>query len=37
MGMPGHPLWEQVARYGGLAMHVAGHFPDLRLELWGVR
>lgn len=32
-----HPLWEQVARYGGLALHVAGHFPDLRLELWGVR
>lgn len=32
-----HPLWEQVARHGGLAMHVAGHFPELRMELWGVR
>ncbi|MGO4812237.1 type VI secretion system baseplate subunit TssK [Cupriavidus sp. 2MCAB6] len=32
-----HPLWEQVANFGGLAMHVAGHFPGLRLELWGVR
>lgn len=33
----GHPLWAQVQRYGGLALHVAGQFPELRLELWGVR
>ena len=32
-----HPLWAQVQRYGGLALHVAGQFPELRLELWGVR
>lgn len=32
-----HPLWEQVAQYGGLALHVAGTFPELRMELWGVR
>jgi len=32
-----HPLWEQVERYGGLALHVAGSFPELRMELWGVR
>ncbi|MFK0380202.1 type VI secretion system baseplate subunit TssK [Pandoraea sp. NPDC090278] len=32
-----HPLWEQVSRYGGLALHVAGQFPELRMELWGVR
>jgi len=32
-----HPLWVQVQRYGGLALHVAGNFPELRLELWGVR
>ncbi|MRS99341.1 type VI secretion system baseplate subunit TssK [Ralstonia pickettii] len=32
-----HPLWAQVQRYGGLALHVAGYFPELRLELWGVR
>ena len=32
-----HPLWEQIERYGGLAMHVAGNFPGLRMELWGVR
>lgn len=30
-------FWEQIARHGGLAMHVAGHFPELKLELWGVR
>ncbi|BFG73745.1 type VI secretion system baseplate subunit TssK [Paraburkholderia terrae] len=31
------PLWEAVARHGGIALHVAGDFPGLRLELWGVR
>ncbi len=31
------PLWEEVARHGGLALHVAGEFPSLKLELWGVR
>ncbi|WP_144114084.1 type VI secretion system baseplate subunit TssK [Paraburkholderia sp. BCC1886] len=30
-------LWDEVARYGGLALHVAGDFPSLKLELWGVR
>jgi len=35
--MQNHPLWEQVSRFGGLSIHVAGNFPDLRLELWGVR
>ncbi|MWL87320.1 MULTISPECIES: type VI secretion system baseplate subunit TssK [unclassified Cupriavidus] len=35
--MQDHPLWGQVQRYGGLALHVAGSFPELRLELWGVR
>ncbi|WP_153102333.1 type VI secretion system baseplate subunit TssK [Paraburkholderia hayleyella] len=33
----GGPLWEEVVRHGGLALHVAGEFPSLRLELWGVR
>lgn len=32
-----HPLWDQVAQFGGLALHVAGTFPELRMELWGVR
>ena len=31
------PLWEYVARNGGLAMHIAGEFPGLLVELWGVR
>jgi type VI secretion system protein ImpJ len=31
------PFWEQIMRQGGLAMHIAGHFPELKLELWGVR
>jgi type VI secretion system protein ImpJ len=31
------PFWEQIAQSGGLAMHIAGHFPELKLELWGVR
>jgi type VI secretion system protein ImpJ len=32
-----HPLWEQVEKYGGLAFHVAGSFPGLHVDLWGVR
>ncbi|KVU84773.1 type VI secretion protein [Burkholderia ubonensis] len=35
--MRGGPLWEEVVRHGGLALHVAGDFPSLKLELWGVR
>jgi type VI secretion system protein ImpJ len=31
------PLWEEVAQHGGLALHVAGEFPALKLQLWGVR
>ncbi|KAF3998077.1 type VI secretion system baseplate subunit TssK [Glaciimonas immobilis] len=31
------PFWEQIAKHGGLAMHIAGHFPELQIELWGVR
>lgn len=31
------PLWETVAQHGGIALHVAGEFPGLKLELWGVR
>jgi type VI secretion system protein ImpJ len=31
------PLWDEIARHGGLALHVAGDFPSLKLELWGVR
>lgn len=31
------PLWEHIAHHGGLAMHIAGEFPGLLIELWGVR
>ncbi|MFC5472458.1 type VI secretion system baseplate subunit TssK [Paraherbaspirillum soli] len=31
------PFWDQIAQHGGLAMHIAGKFPELKLELWGVR
>lgn len=29
-------LWEQTVKYGGLAMHIAGNFPGLQVELWGI-
>lgn len=32
-----NPLWKQVEKFGGLALHVAGDFPDLQVDLWGVR
>ena len=35
--MQGGALWEEVVRHGGIALHVAGDFPSLKLELWGVR
>lgn len=30
-------MWTQLQRSGGLAMHVAGEFPGLELELWAIR
>ncbi|MBV8272459.1 MAG: type VI secretion system baseplate subunit TssK, partial [Cupriavidus sp.] len=30
-------LWDQIEQQGALALHVAGSFPELKLELWGVR
>ena len=30
-------LWRQLERSGGLAMHIAGEFPGLRLEFWAIR
>jgi type VI secretion system protein ImpJ len=32
-----NPLWEQLDRSGGLAMHIAGEFPGLALEFWAIR
>jgi type VI secretion system protein ImpJ len=31
------PLWDEIAHHGGIALHVAGEFPALKLQLWGVR
>lgn len=31
------PLWEHLQSHGGLALHMAGEIPGLRMELWGVR
>ena len=30
-------LWKQLERTGNLALHVAGDFPGLELELWALR
>jgi type VI secretion system protein ImpJ len=29
--------WKQLQTSGGLALHVAGEFPDLEMELWAIR
>ncbi|MDO6590555.1 type VI secretion system baseplate subunit TssK [Loktanella sp. D2R18] len=31
------PYWSQMKTSGGLAVHVAGDFPDLEMELWAIR
>ena len=31
------PIWKQVAAGNGLAIHVAGDFPALELDLWAVK
>jgi type VI secretion system protein ImpJ len=33
----GSDLWKQLERSGGLALHVAGEFPELEMELWAIR
>ena len=33
----GGDLWKQIERSGSLALHVAGDFPGLELELWAIR
>jgi len=30
-------LWKQLERSGNFALHVAGDFPGLELELWAIR
>ncbi|ANS44526.1 type VI secretion system baseplate subunit TssK [Serratia inhibens] len=31
------PFWEKVSSAGAIAIHVAGDFPGLKMELWGIR
>jgi type VI secretion system protein ImpJ len=33
----GSELWKQLERSGGLALHIAGDFPGLELEMWAIR
>jgi len=33
----GGELWKQLEKTGSLALHVAGDFPGLELELWAIR
>ncbi|MCB1949959.1 type VI secretion system baseplate subunit TssK, partial [Nitrosomonas sp.] len=33
----GNDIWKQLERTGGLAMHIAGNFPGLELELWAIK
>jgi len=31
------PLWSELQKSGGIAMHVGGDFPGLELEFWAIR
>lgn len=33
----GSPIWKQLATSGGIALHLAGDFPGVVLELWAIR
>ena len=33
----GGELWKQLEKSGSFAMHIAGDFPGLELELWAIR
>jgi len=32
-----HELWREMARSAGIAVHIAGDFPQLELECWAIR
>ena len=32
-----HELWKELEKSAGVALHVAGEFPDLELECWAIR
>lgn len=31
------PFWDKISTTGALALHIAGEFPGLKMELWGIR
>lgn len=31
------PIWKSLATSGGIAVHLAGEFPDVQMELWAIR
>ena len=33
----GNKYWEKLKTSGGIAVHISGEFPGLKLELWAVR
>ncbi len=32
-----HEMWKQLENSGGLAIHIAGDFPNIELEFWAIR
>jgi len=32
-----NPLWKQLDTSGAIALHLAGDFPGLEMELWALR
>lgn len=33
----GSPIWKQLSTSGGIAVHLAGEFPQVVMELWAIR
>ena len=31
------PFWKELTQSGGMALHVAGDFPQLEMELWAIK
>ena len=31
------PLWKQLTTTGGIALHIAGEFPSIEIELWAIK
>jgi len=32
-----HAFWDSLTKSGGIAFHIGGNFPGLKLELWAIR